>query len=47
MIDAILTNTVLPRISREYLEALAEGRRIGRIGLAVESGDFRYDFDTA
>jgi type VI secretion system protein VasG len=44
VVDAILTNTVLPRISREYLERLADGRAIGRVALGVAGGDFTYDF---
>jgi type VI secretion system protein VasG len=44
MIDAILTNTVLPRISVEFLERLARGQPLKRIGLTAEAGDFRFDF---
>jgi type VI secretion system protein VasG len=44
MIDAILTNTVLPTLSREYLTRLAEGRPLAGIGLSAENADFRYDF---
>ncbi len=42
MIDAILTNTVLPRISREYLERLASGGRLSSIGLSATDGEFQY-----
>jgi len=45
VIDAILTNTVLPRISREYLTRLSEGQAIGQVGLSVQDGDFAYAFD--
>ncbi len=45
VIDAILTNTVLPRISHEYLTRLAEGRPIKRVALEVRDGDFAYAFD--
>ena len=45
MIDAILTNTVLPRISEEYLTRLAQGRELKGIRLGVTSGDFSYEFD--
>ena len=45
VIDAILTNTVLPKISREYLTRLSEGKAIRRVGLGVEGGDFSYAFD--
>ena len=45
VIDAILTNTVLPKISREYLTRLSNGQAIRRVGLGVEGGDFSYEFD--
>jgi type VI secretion system protein VasG len=44
MIDAILTNTVLPRISEEYLTRMVEGRPLGAIALRVKDGDFSFDF---
>jgi type VI secretion system protein VasG len=44
MIDAILTNTVLPRISEEYLTRMVEGRPLGAIALGVKDGDFSFDF---
>jgi type VI secretion system protein VasG len=47
MIDAVLTNTVLPRLSHELLESLAEGRRITAIGLGVRDADFSYEFTSA
>jgi type VI secretion system protein VasG len=45
VIDALLTNTVLPRISHEYLTRLASGTPLTRVGLTVEAGDFAYGFD--
>jgi type VI secretion system protein VasG len=45
VIDAILTNTVLPRISLEYLERLARGAAIRKVALGVDKGDFSYAFD--
>ena len=45
IIDAILTNTVLPRISLEYLNRMAEGKEIRRVALDVADNDFTYDFD--
>jgi type VI secretion system protein VasG len=45
VVDAILTNTVLPTISREYLERLAQGKAISRVGLSVDNGEFAYGFD--
>jgi len=45
VVDAILTNTVLPRISREYLTRLTNGQTITKVGLSVKEGDFEYGFD--
>lgn len=45
VVDAILTNTVLPRISREYLTRLTQGHTITQVALAVKDGDFDYQFD--
>jgi type VI secretion system protein VasG len=45
MIDAILTNTVLPAISREFLTRTMEGAPLNGVRLAVAEGDFAYRFD--
>ncbi|HZE90974.1 MAG TPA: AAA family ATPase, partial [Rhizobacter sp.] len=45
VIDALLTNTVLPRISHEYLTRLASGKPLSKVALTVNSGDFAYAFD--
>jgi type VI secretion system protein VasG len=45
MIDAILTNTVLPAISREFLTRTMEGLPLNGVRLAVGDGDFAYRFD--
>jgi type VI secretion system protein VasG len=45
VIDALLTNTVLPRISHEYLTRLSSGTPLRRVELSVQSGDFGYAFD--
>ena len=45
MIDAILTNTVLPRISEEFLKRVVEGRPMTRVSLKSDVLDFRYAFD--
>jgi type VI secretion system protein VasG len=45
MIDAILTNTVLPTISREFLTRTMEGRPVDRVHISVGDGDFRYGFE--
>src|SRR4051812_39031623 len=45
MIDAILTNTVLPAISREFLTRTMEGMPLNGVRLAVADGEFAYRFD--
>ncbi|WP_374243827.1 type VI secretion system ATPase TssH [Zoogloea sp.] len=45
MIDAILTNTMLPRISEEFLRRMLEGKPIERVHVGVEGNDFQYSFD--
>ncbi|AZR58693.1 hypothetical protein ELB75_00720 [Eikenella corrodens] len=44
MIDAILTNTILPQISRELLSRTAEGNKIQTIDISVQDGDFIYRY---
>ncbi|TMV11356.1 type VI secretion system ATPase TssH [Arenibacterium halophilum] len=45
MIDAIVTNTMLPEISSEFLRRLMEGKEIGKVVIDVTDGDFTYAFD--
>lgn len=45
MIDAILTNTVLPKISEEFLVRMMEGKPIERVHVSVEDGEFGYGFE--
>ncbi|MDJ0943327.1 MAG: type VI secretion system ATPase TssH [Kiloniellales bacterium] len=45
MIDAILTNTVLPRVSGEFLTRMLEGEAVRRVHVGVEDGEFVYAFD--
>jgi len=45
MVDAILTNTVLPQISRELLTASMEGREVRAVALEAADGDFRYRYE--
>jgi len=45
MIDAILTNSVLPTISRRHLEGLIVGQGLQRIVLKAEADDFAYEFE--
>jgi type VI secretion system protein VasG len=44
MIDAILTNTMLPDISREFLMRMMEGQPIERVSVGVDEGGFGYAF---
>ena len=41
MIDAILTNTVLPYISKEFLTRLIEGKPVSRVRLSTADADFQ------
>lgn len=45
MIDAILTNTVLPKISEEFLTRMVEGKSIDRVHVSVTDGEFGYGFE--
>ncbi len=45
MIDAILTNTMLPDVSRAFLERLLAGQAIGGVKVGVADGQFSYAFD--
>ncbi|WAI84295.1 MULTISPECIES: type VI secretion system ATPase TssH [Achromobacter] len=44
MVDAILTNTVLPQISRELLGASMQDRKLQAVRLSTNGGEFRYDY---
>jgi type VI secretion system protein VasG len=44
MIDTILTNTVLPAVSREFLIRSIAGSSLTGVHLAVAGGDFDYQF---
>jgi type VI secretion system protein VasG len=45
MIDAILTNTVLPAISREFLTRTMAGGTLTGVRLGAADGDFAYRFE--
>ena len=45
MIDAILTNTILPRLSEEFLRRSIDGVALQRISMSVADSDFVYHFD--
>ena len=46
MIDAILTNSVLPAISRRFLERTAEGGGLQRVHINAVDSEFAYEFDS-
>gem|GEM_PF-4187992 len=45
IIDAILTTTVLPGISPEFLTRMMEGKPVERVHVKVENGEFGYEFE--
>jgi len=45
MIDAILTNTVLPEISKVFLNRMMEGEPATKVHVGVNEGEFSYTFD--
>jgi type VI secretion system protein VasG len=45
MIDSILTNTMLPRISQEILTRTMEARPITKVAISVADSDFKYAFE--
>ncbi|MDO4640970.1 MAG: type VI secretion system ATPase TssH [Neisseria sp.] len=44
MIDAILTNTVLPQISRALLTGATQGKQIATVHISVADNDFSYEY---
>ena len=45
MIDAILTNTMLPEISREFLTRTMQGNPIKGVQVTTRDNEFAYDFE--
>ncbi|HUC85470.1 MAG TPA: type VI secretion system ATPase TssH, partial [Candidatus Acidoferrales bacterium] len=45
MVDAMITNTILPEIGREFLSRLASGTPPHRVHINVADGGFAYAFD--
>jgi type VI secretion system protein VasG len=44
MIDAILTNTLLPQISGEFLGRMSEGTATREVAIGVRDNNFQYSF---
>ena len=45
MVDALITNTMLPEIGREVLARLADGRGLNRVRVGTQDGNFAFTFD--
>jgi type VI secretion system protein VasG len=45
MVDAMITNTMLPEIGKEFLSRLASGSEIKRVHIGVKDGNFAYAFE--
>ena len=45
MIDAIVTNTMLPDISGEFLRRMIRGEQVNRVAIDVSGSEFIYSFD--
>ncbi len=45
MIDAILTNTMLPAVSGAFLQRLLDGGTVAKVHVGVEDGEFAYAFE--
>ena len=44
MVDAILTNTLLPALSGEFLTRMIDGRPVEGVHIGAEGGEFEYGF---
>jgi type VI secretion system protein VasG len=44
MIDAILTNTLLPQVSREFLERISQGVPTREVAISIKDNEFEYSF---
>jgi type VI secretion system protein VasG len=47
MIDAILTHTILPRLSEEVIGATVSARKLASVELSAQGDDFHYEFSEA
>ena len=45
MVDAMITNTMLPEIGKEFLTRLASGSEIKKVHIGVKDGNFAYGFE--
>jgi type VI secretion system protein VasG len=45
MIDAIVTNTMLPEISSEFLKRMMQGQEVKKVAIDVKDHEFTYGFE--
>jgi type VI secretion system protein VasG len=45
MVDAMITNTMLPDISRELLQRMMEAKPVARVHVTAKDGQFQYAFE--
>jgi len=45
MVDALVTNTLLPEIGREFLQRLANGSEVKRVHIGATNGNFSFAFE--
>src|SRR5262245_56057411 len=45
LVDALVTNTLLPEVGREFLSRLANGNAINRVHVSVKDDNFAFAFD--
>lgn len=45
MVDAMITNTLLPEVGREFLRRLCDGSGIKRVHLGADQDEFTFSFD--
>jgi len=44
MVDAILTQTLLPQVSRQFLDRMLDGKPVSAVHIGARDGEFVYDF---
>jgi type VI secretion system protein VasG len=45
MVEALITNTMLPEIGQEFLARMVEGKPLNRVHISVTDGNFAYAYD--
>ena len=47
MIDTLLTNSLLPDMSREFLTRMLEGKALAGVRISTRDNELHYDFSDA